>query len=129
MENLKVDFDILTDGKYHLFQYNKANRNLIFDARMKLERKSRRIKDGHKTHQPEQSTFAGVVSHKRIIIDLTYTALNKLTVFGYDIQNDYLQDPLSEKHYIICGPKFGLENEEKIAIIFRDFYMKGSLLR
>ena len=27
-----------------------------------------------------------------------------------DIRNAYLQSPTSQKHYIICGPEFGMEN-------------------
>ena len=71
MENLKVAFDIFPDGKYYPFCYNKAIVHLIFYARMTLKRKSRWVKDLHKTPQPEWSTFAGVVSHEIIIIALT----------------------------------------------------------
>ena len=39
-----------------------------------------------------------------------------------DVQNAYLQDPSSEKNYIICGPEFGLENVGKIARIKRALY-------
>lgn len=48
--------------------------------------------------------------------------MNGLPVFGADIQNAYLQAPTTEKHYIICGPEFGLENEGKKAIIVRALY-------
>ena len=57
------------------------------------------------------------MSHESIRIALTYAALNGLLVCGCDIQNAYLQAPASEKHYIICGPEFGLENQGKRAII------------
>ena len=36
-----------------------------------------------------------------------------------DIKNAYLQSPTSQKHYIICGPEFGMENVGKVAIIHR----------
>ena len=39
-----------------------------------------------------------------------------------DIQNAYLQAPSSEKHYVVCGPEFGLENVGKYAIIVRALY-------
>ena len=48
--------------------------------------------------------------------------MNYLDVFGADIQNAYLQAPSSEKHYIICGEEFGLENVGKRAIIVRVLY-------
>jgi hypothetical protein len=43
-------------------------------------------------------------------------------VFAADVQNAYLQAPPSEKHYIICGKEFGLENEGQVAIIKRALY-------
>ena len=55
-------------------------------------------------------------------IALTYAALNYVDVTAADIQNGYLQAPSSEKHFIICGPEFGLEHVGKIALIFRDLY-------
>ena len=39
-----------------------------------------------------------------------------------DIRNAYLQSPTSQKHYIICGPKFGMENVGKVAIMHRAVY-------
>ena len=39
-----------------------------------------------------------------------------------DVQNAYLQAPTSEKHFVICGPKFGIENIFKKAIITRALY-------
>ena len=43
-------------------------------------------------------------------------------MFGADIKNAYLQAPTSEKHYIICGPEFGLKNIGKLAVIVRSLY-------
>jgi hypothetical protein len=45
-----------------------------------------------------------------------------LDVCACDIQNAYLQAPSSEKHFIICGPEFGLENVGKRAKIIRALY-------
>ncbi len=122
MENLKVAFDILPEGKDPPPTYRKASGHIVFDVRMTLERKARWVKDGHRTPEPDWCTFAGVVSRESIRIALTYAALNGLPVYGADIQNAYLQAPTSEKHYIICGPEFGLENEGKKAVIVRALY-------
>ena len=84
---------------------------------MTLELKARWVKEGHKTPQPDWSTFGGAVSREIIRINLTYAALDDLLWFDAEIQNTYLQAPSSGKHYIICGPKLGLDNEGKIAII------------
>jgi hypothetical protein len=122
MENLKVAVYILPEGSKPPPGYTPSSGHLVFDVRMTLERKARWVKDGHKTPTPEWSTFAGVVSRETVRIALTYAALNSLPVFAADIQNAYLQAPTSEKHYIICGPEFGLENVGKLAIIVRALY-------
>ncbi len=122
MENLKVAFDILPHGKEVPVGYTKASGHLVFDVRMTLERKARWVKDGHRTPEPDWSTYAGVVSRESVRIGLTIAALNDLKVCGADIQNAYLQAPSTEKHYVICGPEFGLENVGKNAIIVRALY-------
>ncbi len=40
-----------------------------------------------------------------------------LPVLGADIRNAYLQAPNSEKHFIICGLEFGIENEGCVGLI------------
>ena len=71
---------------------------------------------------PENSTYAGVVSRESVRIALTYAALNGLDITACDIKNAYIQAPSSEKHYIICGPEFGLENVGRVALIRRALY-------
>ena len=80
------------------------------------------MKDGHRTPDSTTSAYTGVVLHESVIVALTYAALMSLEVMEADIQNAYLQAPLSEKDYIICGPEFGLENVGKIALIKRVLY-------
>ena len=48
---------------------------------------------------------------------LTYETLIGLDVMEAEIQNAYLQAPSLEKHYIICGNEFGLENVGKVSLI------------
>ncbi len=68
------------------------------------------------------SSFAGVVSRDSIQIALMHAALLGLPVLGADIRNVYLQAPSSEKHFIICGPEFGIKNEGCIAVIHHALY-------
>ncbi len=49
-------------------------------------------------------------------------ALLGLPVLGADIRNAYLQAPSSEKHFIICGPAFGIENVGRVALIHCALY-------
>ena len=80
------------------------------------------MKDGHRTPDPKQSNYAGVVARDSIQIALTYAALNELEVTAADVRNAYLQAPLSEKYYIVCNDDFGIENRGKVALIRRALY-------
>ena len=63
-----------------------------------------------------------MVSRESVHIALTYATLNGIDVVAADIKNAYLQAPSSEKHYIICGPEFRIENVGKVALICRALY-------
>ena len=71
---------------------------------------------------------AGHGSHLTcIFMSLCAGACPGCNCLGYSckpfISNDAnLQAPASEKHYIICGPEFGIENVGKRAIIVRALY-------
>ena len=54
---------------------------------MTLERKDRWVKDGHRTPEPENYTYADVVSRDSFSISLMYASLNGLDVCACDIQN------------------------------------------
>ena len=84
--------------------------------------KARWVLDGHRTPDPDGSTFAGVVSRDSVRIGFTYAALNELEVCAGDIRNAYIQAISSPKGFIICGPEFGIENIGKRALIKRALY-------
>ena len=102
--------------------WTKTTGHWVFCVKMDFTRKARWVKDGHKTPDPEFSSYAGVVSRESVRIALTYAALNGMDVMAADIRNAYLQAPSSEKHYIICGPEWGLEHQGKRALIKRALY-------
>ena len=122
MYNVGVAFELLPKDKRVPVGYGLASVHMVFDVRMTFERKARLVLDGHRTGTPEGSTHAGVVSRDSVRIAFTYATLNGLNVCAGDIRNAYLQAPTSEKHYIVCGPEFGLENVGKIALIKRALY-------
>jgi hypothetical protein len=93
---------------------------------MDVTRKACWVLDGHLTKDPDISTYAGVVSRESVRIALTYAALNDIDVTAADIQNAYLQAPSSQKHWVICGKEFGLENAGKKALIQRALYSRKS---
>ena len=122
MYNVGVAFEILEESQNIPVGWNKATGHLIWDVKIDGTRKARWVLDGHRTQYPEHSTYAGVVSRESVRIALTYAALNDIDVNAADIRNAYLQAPTSEKHYIICGLEFGLENVGKRALIRRALY-------
>ena len=122
MYNIGVAFEILEDGKAAPAGYTKVSGHLIWSVKMDFTRKARWVLDGHKTPDPVGSKYAGVVSGESVRIAFTYAALNDLDVCMADIRNAYLQSPTSQKHYIICGPEFGMENVGKVAIMHRAVY-------
>ena len=87
-----------------------------------IEQKDRWVKDGHRIPEPKQSTFSGVVSRDSVRIALTCASLKDLPICACDIQNAYFHAPSSEKHCVVCGPEFRLENLSKHATIFRALY-------
>jgi len=122
MYNVGVAFKILDDNEPLPVGYSKSSGHLIWDVKMDFTRKCRWVKDGHKTPDLENSKYAGVVSRESVRIALIYAAVHGIPVLAADIRNAYLQAPTSEKHYVICGEEFGLENKGKRAIIVRALY-------
>ena len=79
IENLKVVFDILLEGKSSPPTYRKASSNIIFDIRITLERKARWVKDGHLVNMRRSSL------QESARIALAYASLNDLSICGCDI--------------------------------------------
>ena len=122
MGNVCVVFEILGPNDKPPVGWYKVSGHIVFDVKMDFTRKARWVKDRHNTLDSTTLSFAGVVSWEGVCVILTYAALLGLPVIGADILNAYLQAPSLEKHYIICGPEFGIENEGCVGIICRAFY-------
>lgn len=122
MFNVGIAFEVLSDGKKAPPGWTQVTGHLVFDVKMDFTRKARWVLDGHKTDDPVGSTYAGVVSRESVRIAFTYAALNGVAICAADIRNAYLQAPSSQKHYVICGAEFGLENVGCVALIHRALY-------
>ena len=122
MCNVLVAFDILERDEKLPVHLKELGVHLVFDVKMDMTRKARLVADGHKTADPEGSTYAGVVSRETVRIAITYAAMYGLDIMVADIQNTYLIAPTSEDLYIICRPEFGSENIGKRAIVKRALY-------
>ena len=119
MRTIVPAFDILRHGTNPPPGYFKSSGHIIFDVKMDFTRKSRWIKDGHLTDNPN---FADVVSRESVRISFTYAALNDSKVNVADMNSAYLQAPTCKKRYIICGEEFPMEYSGCVAIIKRALY-------
>ena len=106
MQNVGITFQILENDEATPVGWTEASGHIVFDIKMDFTRKARWVKDGHRTPDPYESNYAGVVSRESVRIAFTYAALNGLNVAAGDIKSAYLQAPSSERHYIICGNEF-----------------------
>ena len=122
MNGLLPPFEFLDEGSNPPVGFSKSSGNLIFDVKMDFTQKARWVKDGHLSPDAIDSNFAGVVSRKSVRIAFTYAALNGLDICATDIKSAYLQAPTSEKNYVICGPEFTLEYQNRIGVIKRALY-------
>jgi len=86
MHNVGIAFEILGEGIDAPTGWKPVTGHIIFDVKMCFTRKARWVLDGHKTRDPDGSTYAGVVSRDSIRIALTYAALNGLDVTAADIR-------------------------------------------
>jgi hypothetical protein len=117
MNKVGVAFKVLEENIKAPVGWSKVTGHLVWDVKMDFTQKVRWVLDGHKTPNPVGLTHAGVASRGGIRVAFTCAALNGLDLFAADIRNECLQAPSSQKDCILCGPKFGIENIGKVALI------------
>ena len=66
MSNVGISFEVLKKGQQAPPGWRKSSGHIIFDAKMDFTRKARWVKDGHRTHDPITSSYAGVVSRESV---------------------------------------------------------------
>jgi Reverse transcriptase (RNA-dependent DNA polymerase) len=127
MNNVRVAFNILEEGKEVPPGYQYMKCHLVFDVKFDgFKFKSRMVAGGHMVDTPPFLTYASVVSRDSVRIALLMAALHDLDVKVADVENAYLTAPTTEKVWTICGPEFGPDEGRK-AIICRALYgLKGS---
>jgi hypothetical protein len=123
MKDVKVAFKVLDEKAHELVNYQFMKCHIIFDVKMEdFRRKARLVAGGHMTDPPAAATYASVVSRKLVRIALTAAALNDLDLLAADIQNAYLNAPITEKVWKILGAEFGHDLQGRKAIIVRALY-------
>jgi len=85
MDSVAIAFQVLETDDPIPVGWSKSSGHLVLDVKMDFTRKARWVKDGHRTPDPTNPTFAGVVSRERVQIALTYAALNKGNICVADI--------------------------------------------
>ena len=86
MKNISVvAFEILEEDEVLPPSYKPATYQIIFDVKMDFTRKARYVLDGHKTDDPEGSTYAGVVSWESARIAFTNAGFNGIDLMAADI--------------------------------------------
>lgn len=126
MTNVAVAFEVIDDDIV-LVGYTKINCHMIFDVKPgDFSRKARLVAGGHMTDPPSDITYASVVSRESVRIAFLLAALNDLDVQAADIGNAYLNAPVREKIWIVCGPEFGPLEGRRAKVVRALYGLKSS---
>ena len=119
MENVKITFQIIPDGKKPTNGFQYTNCHTVFEIKMQdFQRKSCLMAGGHITNTLDTKTQFSVVTRETGCIALTMVALHDQEVKATDVLNTYVMAPNHEKIWTVLGPEFG-DDAGKSAIIVR----------
>eukprot|EP00978_Attheya_sp_CCMP212_P044167 scaffold302773_cov75-Attheya_sp.AAC.1 len=119
---VRVAFEMLNDGDKAPPTYQQIRCHMVFDVKMDtFAIKAQYVAQDNMTEVPATLTYASVVSRELVWIALMLAALNALEVKTADIANAYLQAPITEKIWNICGPEFGVD-ARRPALLVRALY-------
>ena len=82
---MSIAFELLEPNESLAPGFKKTSCHMIFDVKLTGQLKAQYVMDGHKTGEPDGSTYAGVVSRESVRIAFTYAALNGVDVMAADI--------------------------------------------
>ena len=108
MENFRVAFDVLPDGKPMPIGHQLVQCHMVFDIKMEdVRQKARLVVGGHVTKALASIMYANIMSRETVRIALMVATLNDLEVNSGDILNVYVQALVTEKVWTTLGPEFG----------------------
>ncbi len=127
MREVRISFNILSDGGSAPIGYQKIPCHMVFDVKMEdFRQKSRLVAGGHLTKAPATITYASVVSRETMHLALTFASLNDLKVKVGDVLNAYITAPVKEKVWNILGPEFGLDSGKRAIIVCALYGLKSA---
>ena len=92
---------------------------MIFDINMEdFRHKARLVSSGHVSKTQATIIYASAVSRETVRVAVT---VYDLQVRTEDIQNSYIQEPVTEKIWTVLGPEFG-PDAGKSAVVARALY-------
>ncbi len=98
MREVRIAFNILSDGGSAPICYQKIPCHMIFDLKMEdFRQKARLVAGGHLTKAPATITYASVVSRETVCLALTFVSLNDLEVKIGNVLNTYITALVKEK--------------------------------
>ena len=123
-------FDILDENDRIPVDYQFVRCHMVFDIKIEdFRRKARLVAGGHMTDAPKCMTYSSVVSRDTVRLALTIAALNDLEVKAGDVENAYVQAPVTEKIWTTLGDEWGPELAGKKALIVCAIYgLKSQVL-
>ena len=91
MENVRVVFEVLPDGKLVHTGHQFVQCHMVFDVKMEdFRHKARLVTRGHMTEAPATITYVSIVSRETVRISLMIAALNDLEVKLGNTLNAYV---------------------------------------
>ena len=121
VRNVLVTFKLLQDGEHFPVSSKEIPYHIIFDVKFDLTRKARLVAGGHRNKGiPSHVTYSSVASRDSVRLAFLLASLNDLDIMACDIGNALLNAPNRERVHVKVGKElFGIENEDKYAVIVR----------
>ena len=121
MENVRVAFEVLPDGKAASIGHQFVQCHMLFDMKMEdFRQKARFVAGGHMTEALATVTYASIVSRETVRIAFMIATVNNLEIKLGNILNAYVQAPVTEKVWTTLGPEFG-KDAGKTAVLFESY--------
>ena len=118
MENAKIAFQTIPDGKKPPNGFHYVNCHMVFDIKMEdFQRKACLVTGGHMTYTPDTITYSSVVTRETVHIALTMAMCHDLEVKAADVLNAYVMVPNHEKILAVLGPEFGDNTCNSVIIV------------